>query len=448
VSKEGFGTAAHEMQRDTITPQSDVCTWSDVRKAIQLYQEASVGSPSSFDVARVLNNSGMLWYALGADDLAFHDWKTAICMTDELSLPLVTSPLYCSTMEMHDDVLLSQVCLLGLGKLPMELDARVDAMIGWVQETIVKESNCKDTSGSAQHPLLNRLWASLDLDFLADGPRALADAYTRERATPIACAERLKLIWRKRITARINLVQLLVTAEFRSAAELAELLTELCSPLGPIHSTYLALDDTWYNSHGRYRTAIGIAAGLVDLLAHDEFHASTVSRATLLCDRIYGPPYYKGLYAFHRGKFIGCTTPYQDTFVDAQCLEKAVSAFDKPPHPTLRDVRMHAEALLELSAVDASRPVAVSDLVRVVNAVSTSGVAHEKQDAAGNEDYPTVMKLKARMKHGVTKVPTTPLTNEAAEILLDSVERALKTLEQYKTPCHVPISSLIPEYCC
>lgn len=382
-----------------ITRRGDIASLSDVRAAKKAYEEAIkiADADASFFSARARNNFGILWHALGYDAEACRYFRAAAESADDVSAPTVEA---CCKLAQSPSALV-QLRKLGRGETAIKGAATTldDEIVD-----LLKKSRC----------------GAVDVDFI--GP-ADAPQIDLERL------ERLKLSWRKRVTARTNLLNVHAASDQTPAHEIDALLGEICATASRhaaggrttvlFHPAYCALDSEWLAGGGKVRIATSIAAGLTELLKQGHFtdddersRAVALARSAfaLVKAQVHGASTtHQGLYQYHFAKFElenGGQIEVVDRFIDQAILNHGGGLGQHVP--SQRDARLLAEAyLLQGTAHPEMSARATLDVVRQFLANGT-----RRDTRMQNADHPVLLRATSRLRVG--DAPPASLAHAAA----------------------------------
>lgn len=201
-----------------------------VRQRYKALLQEEAAHPRCFSL-RVLTNFAWLWYATGFDEDAMRLFRQCAALADEL------------------------------------LGAHAALVAGVASSTTALEALVKAGTGQHLPPPLPREAQRL-LDKVQFGVVEV------DGQAPAEASESVKRTWRKRITARINLMQVLTTTSAPMPQDVYKVLLELCCGATggrpviapPLHVPYTSLDHHWLVEGGMSRIATGVGAALTDLL--------------------------------------------------------------------------------------------------------------------------------------------------------------------------------------
>lgn len=391
----------HALERARVmTRLADVHSWDRVDYATRTYRDVidTTGGKSFFAV-RAHNNFGILWYALGFDDRAGNSFAKAASLADELL----------GMKQVHDlmdaatkDDSLHQLHTLGSGGEIASPTAEVEALL-----------NASSTSCGVVDVAHLQLWSP---------------------ARAVEAAERLKLTWRKRVTARVNHLQLLATTwPPRSPTEVASVLADLAVPAAPstagvFHPIYRKLDQVWLLGSGSVRIAYGLVAGLTELLKSGAFDDGAAAKAHSLIDRAatIGRAHLADVSATHQGMFEYFVAEYlllMNQHAEAGRYSRTAEAnfggsVASTRQVTQRDIRLRLQARLLHEAGTAESVEAA------LNHADRSTAMNAFRDITmRNPDHPLLLRLRD------TSARSTPTPLRDADTLLEGLSRLLSLLE-------------------
>lgn len=367
------GSTATEEKVRAVTRKADVKAWANIRAAKKIYSSVVEGNNQlgeSFFTVRAHNNFGILWYSLGYDDRAAGSFRSSARLADKLSA-LTAAEVRALVEGGH--VVSDHLRSLGRGQ----------------EVSVLHESVAKLLLTASQK------CGVVDVAHLPSGSDA-----TRM----LEAAERLKLTWRKRVTARVNLLQLLTTTwPLPPPYKVADALAELQLPAdvhadSPFQKWYLEIDASWLAAGGTVRVAYAIAAGLTNLLASGSLVGADDAEARALAQRALklgsahladASPKHQGIFEYHHAAFhllqgnAAAASRYITTALVNHGAEGAA-------HRTQRDTRLRLQALL-LCDPPPSRSKAEKVLVQRDR---RAGAEEDVRDVTGhNPEHPVLLRL-------------------------------------------------------
>jgi tetratricopeptide (TPR) repeat protein len=397
----------------SITRRGDIESLTNVAFAKKAYEEAIkiADDETSFFSARARNNFGILWHALGFDEEACRYFKAAAESADDVSAPTVET---CNKLA-QSSTALEQLRKLGRGTVNGGSATKLDDGIS----DLLKKTRC----------------GVVDVDFLQAN-----EAPQRE----LELAERLKLSWRKRVTARTNLLNVIVTSEQSSAQDIEALLDEICGTKSRVaaggrttvlfHPAYCAIDCDWLAGGGKVRIATSIAAGLTELLRQNYFTDEYERvRAVQLAQSAFAlvkaqvhsaSSTHQGIYQYHFAKFElknGGQIEVIDRFISQAIINHGGGAGQRVP--SQRDARLLAEALL-LQGTAHSEISARTTLDIVQHTLANGAMRDTKMQ---NSDHPVLLRATSRLRGG-DALPTSYAHTCGTDCILGSIESTIKVL--------------------
>ena len=327
VKGSGFIKSEHARAK---TRQGDLCSWCDVGAAKKIYASVIEGDESAQDffTVRAHNNFGILWYALGSDDRAATCFRDAATVADKLS---ALDDARVMELQRADATVTEQLISLGSG------------------QEVPYAKLCAELKS-----LLTAYLSSCGVVDVAHLPPA------DESARALEVAERLKLTWRKRLTARVNLLQVLTTTwPPPNSQDVADILDQLQRDMpiaqAVLHAPYLALDDRWLSKGGSVRVAYAVAAGVTHLLERGAIcnpvdvaaaKALVISALKLGEDRRPdASATQQGILEYHHAAFLLLDNKPEDAspFVHASIANHGAYG---AKHVTQRDIRLQLQSRL------------------------------------------------------------------------------------------------------
>ena len=341
------------------TRQGDVRSWGSVSSEKNTYSNIIEGDEGgeTFFTVRAHNNFGVLWYALGYDLRAAEGFRNTAKVADKLSTLRDTQLL---ALE-RSPVAMVQLGELGRRRQVAELDTALMALLGAV------------SSGTAE--------VLLDLD----------------------AAERLKLLWRKRVTARVNLLHVLTTTwPQTNPREIMEVLAQLHPQKRAtkelFRASFLALDRHWLAHGGCVRIAYAIIAGLTNLLASGSLVGAQAAEARRILLRASelglaslgdASATHQGIFEYHYATFLlfdGESTEKAARFITMATVNHGSNSATRLSQCSIR-LRLEAELLFH--------PQPTQEVVKsALNAHVCAVVGRPRDITRRNRNHPLLLRLK------------------------------------------------------
>lgn len=282
---------------------------------------------------------------------------------------------------------------------------------------------------------------ALDVHHISSQPTADAAAARR-----LEHAERLKIAWRLRVTARVNLMQVLTTAEPTDPARLLRLLRDLCGGGGvdgPVCRPYCALDSAWLRRRGGgARICTSIGAGLTELLRRGAVQPADVPRVQQLAQRAFDggaqllrltSASHQAMYNFHCARFCH----WRGRTAEAASLARtaSVNLTGQPANRvSQRDVRLEADVRVLMFEINRA-PDAVLDINKLMHTLTRDRVHFSSGSATRQRDASHAEARLQRLLDGVSGAngnnnDTHPqLPSDAVQGMCNEVTDALQLLE-------------------
>lgn len=415
VAGEGMPSVTAAEGTRCKTRQGDIRSWDSVSSAMKMYSniiEGDEGGETFFTVC-AHNNFGVLWYALGYDQRSAACFRKAASVADKLSK-------------------LNDAQSLALEQSPQALSHLSE--LGRSREVAALDPALKSILDAA-----STLYGIVDVAHLPPASSAARD---------LEAAERLKLTWRKRVTARVNLLHVLTTTwPPCNSRDILEVLAQLQVPVSPhsrapnelFNAPYLALDNRWLAHGGSVRIAFAVIAGLTNLLVSGSLPPTQAveARRVLLRAADLGvtrladaSSTHQGLFEYHYAAFLLHDGNPEKA---ARHITMATVNHDSngATHLTQRDVRLRLEAVLLRNP-----PPTREDVEKALSA-RDGAVSHRPRDITRrNPDHPLLLRLQeCTAARGVSERVSAPaITAVEAADLLKGLDLLIASMEGIGAP--------------